>query len=241
MQCVPTPQVSTETIQHLFLNQVVPLALSLQKKLVFHASGVEIDNEAIAFVGQSGMGKSTLAASFASHGFRFLADDGLHLEAKTNQYYVYPSHHPSLRLWEDSLNALSLSSSNTALAVSYTPKVRILADQQLAYCDDDRPLRCVYFLGKGNADQITIEPVSSRDAMIEMVRHSFLLDIQEHATLTHHFKQLTMLAKQPIFFRLDYPRCYEVLSKVQTFILDHLSSTQQSNLALDTTAYLENS
>ena len=74
--CFPVPSVTEETSRHLFLNQVLPLALARQGMLVLHASAVEIGDSAVAFIGASGMGKSTLAASFATNGFRFLTDDG---------------------------------------------------------------------------------------------------------------------------------------------------------------------
>ena len=97
----PVPGVSESTSQHLYLNQVLPLVLSKLGKLVFHASAVEVPGGAVAFAAESGRGKSTLAASFAVNGFRFLTDDGLVLEPVADGYQVQPSH-PSIRLWEDS-------------------------------------------------------------------------------------------------------------------------------------------
>ena len=37
----PAPGISEDTMQHLYLNQVLPLALSKQGRIVFHASAVE--------------------------------------------------------------------------------------------------------------------------------------------------------------------------------------------------------
>src|SRR5574340_1151913 len=101
----PAPAGGEQTVEHLYLNQVLPLALSMQGKLVFHASAVEIGEVAVAFMGESGKGKSTLAASFATHGYRFLTDDGLVIEAEDEGHRIVPSH-PSLRLWQDSEGAL---------------------------------------------------------------------------------------------------------------------------------------
>ena len=60
------PGVAPATVHHLFTNQVQPLALSRQGKLVLHASAVAVGDIALAFAGESGRGKSTLAASFAT-------------------------------------------------------------------------------------------------------------------------------------------------------------------------------
>ena len=219
----PVFGVSKETVDHLYLNQVLPLALSRQYKLVLHASAVDIGDFAVAFLGVSGRGKSTLAASFSTSGCRFLTDDGLQLEKGERGYLVQPSH-PSIRLWDDSSQALIPQTAQTAPPVDYTPKSRFLADDEVAYCDAARPLRCIYFLGEGDTDTVSIEPVSGRDAMIELVRHSFLLDIEAREMLMHHFGQLTELARIPMFFRLDYPRHYEMLPQVRDAVIRHATA-----------------
>jgi hypothetical protein len=219
----PVPGVSEQTVEHLYLNQVLPLALSRQFKLVLHASAVEIENFAVAFMGVSGQGKSTLATSFATSGHRFLTDDGLQLEKGEDAYLIQPSH-PSIRLWDDSRLALMPETAQAAPPVDFTPKSRFLADDEVAYCDVARPLRCLYFLGEGDTDTVSIEPVSGRDAMIELVRHSFLLDIEAREMLMHHFGQLTELARIPMFFRLDYPREYEMLPQVRDAVIRHVTA-----------------
>lgn len=221
----PVPGVSAQTIEHLYLNQILPLALSRQWKLVLHASAVEVGDAAVAFVGASGLGKSTLAASFATGGYRFLTDDGLQVEKSGEGYLVQPSH-ASIRLWDDSRAELIPETTRAAPAVDYTDKMRLLADDAVAFCDVARPLQRVYFLGDGDVDDISIHPSSGRDAMIELVRHSFLLDIEEREMLTRHFSQLTELARRPMFARLDYPRRYETLPGVRDAVIQHVRSRE---------------
>jgi hypothetical protein len=219
----PAPGASRQTVEHLYLNQVLPLALSRQGNLVLHASAVEIGNVAVAFLGVSGRGKSTLAASFSTSGYRFLTDDGLQLEKGENGYVIQPSH-PSIRLWDDSRQALIPDTPHAAPPVDYTPKARVLADNEVAFCDVARPLPCIYFLGDGKVDTVTIAPIGGRDAMVELVRHSFLLDIKEREMLRHHFGELAELAKKPMFFRLDYPRQYEMLPQVRDAVIRHATT-----------------
>jgi len=216
----PVPGVSDSTVEHLYLNQVLPLAMSRQWKLVLHASAVEVENGAVAFVGASGRGKSTLAASFATSGYRFLTDDGLQLEKGGEGYLVQPSD-ASIRLWDDSREELIPQATHASPAVDYTPKVRLLADDEVAFCDVARPLRCIYFLGEGEVDDISLHEARGRDVMIELVRHSFLLDIEEREMLTCHFGQLAELARAARFVRLDFPRRYEALPKVRDAVIRH--------------------
>jgi hypothetical protein len=216
----PAPGVTEETVQHLYLNQVLPLAQSRQGKLVFHASAVEMGEAALAFAGESGRGKSTLAASFAVSGARFLTDDGLLLEPRGADWLVRPSH-PSIRLWEDSRQALMTAGAPTAPPVSYTSKARFLAGEDVRFCEAPRPLRRLYFLGAGAADAPQIAPLRPAEALIELVGHSFLLDIEEREQLAAHFDELSRLAAAPIYFRLDFPRRYAELARVRAAIEAH--------------------
>ena len=218
----PAPGVQDSTVEHLFLNQATPLALSKQGKLVLHASAVEIEGTAVAFIGRSGRGKSTLAASFATHGIRFLTDDGLHLERVDGKIVCLPSH-PSIRVWEDSKQALVPDTSMRAPPVEYTTKTRFLAGPEILFCNEPRPLRRIYSLGSGAAGEVTISRVRPAAALMDLVRNSFLLDIGEQEMLARHFDEISRLAALPIHFELDYPRRYEILSRVREAVVRHVT------------------
>jgi hypothetical protein len=220
IRCWPAPNVSDETIRHLHLNQVVPLALSRQGRLVFHASAVEIDERAIAFAGTSGRGKSTLAASFATNGFRFLTDDGLLVISMDGQRCIAPSQ-PSIRLWNDSQEALLVAGAPMAPAVQFTTKSRFLAGEQIVFCNEPCAFRRMYFLGEGRSPAPVFERMSQSASLIELVKHSFMLDIDERAMLAAHFDELADLVKLPIFFKFDYPRSYEMLPEVRYAVEGH--------------------
>ena len=228
VRCWPVPGISEYTVDHLYLNQVLPLMLSRQGKFVFHASAIEVGSGARVFMGESGRGKSTLAASFATHGFRFLTDDGLLVEEANGGYRVLPSH-PSIRLWQDSEDALVVEEVPIAPPVQYTSKARFLATENMAFCGEARALQGVYFLGEGAASAVDFQPLSPSEALVELVKHSFLLDIEEQADLAQHFDRLARLVCRPIFYRLDYPRRYQALALVRRAIIEH--ATQESEVA----------
>ena len=216
----PAPGISEDTMQHLYLNQVLPLALSKQGRIVFHASAVETEDGAIAFLGESGRGKSTLAASFAAGGQRFLTDDALLLDPTECGYLVQPSH-PSIRLWDDSQEALLAADAELAPPVQYTPKARILSGDSLPFCNAARRLRRVYFLGDGSAEELTIQRMRPSEAMIGLVRNSFLLDIGAQEMLSAHFDLLAEMVALTIYYHLDYPRSFAALPSIRQGILEH--------------------
>jgi hypothetical protein len=220
VQCWPVPDIATASIHQLYLNQVIPLLLSHQGKLVFHASAIEIDGLAIAFVGVSGRGKSTLAASFSRNQYRFLTDDSLILERTNNNYQVVPSH-PSIRLWDDSQVAVLGPKAQSESPVDYTSKLRFSSNRQMAFCETQCQLHRIYFLGDASASEIQFAMLSHQEAMIELIKHSFLLDVEDREMLKNHFAAVSQLASLPIFFKLDYPRDYSGLENLRQAIVKH--------------------
>jgi len=221
--CYPGLLTDEATLQHLYLNQIVPLALSQQGHPVFHGSAIAFGTGAAAFLADSGYGKSTLAASFATNGFPFLTDDGLVLQRSASGFDILPSH-PSLRLWSDSQAALLRPDVPTAPVLSFTTKMRFIAGEVIAFENVAKPLRCAYFLGSGVTDQVTIEPMSTSEAVMAWIKHSFLLDVREKPRLRRQFEHVTDLAARPINFRLDFPRNFESLSATKNAILEHTRS-----------------
>ena len=133
---------------------------------------------------------------------------------------MQPSH-PSIRLWQDSQEALVRHATPAAERLPFTSKVRILADQSIAFCNEPRPLARVYFLGDGAAGEAVIARMNASEALVELVKHSFLLDIQARDLIAAHFDQLSRMVSQRIYYRLDYPRRFERLGEVQGAILRH--------------------
>ncbi|MBP8259843.1 MAG: hypothetical protein KA118_09295 [Verrucomicrobia bacterium] len=224
IQCYPVPGTPLPTIEHLYLNQVLPLALSRQGKLVFHASAIESQAGALVFMGPSGRGKSTLAASFAQNRFRILADDALQIDKTADGAYQARPGHRSIRLWADSQAAVAPGSTRRAPSLDHTDKARLLPDSTLAFCPTPRPLHRIYLLGDDTVSETVFLPVRPRDALIEMLRHSFILDFRAPGLMEAHFDRLADLVRQPIHYRLEYPRRYDRLPALCQAILDHAAA-----------------
>lgn len=216
----PCPGVASATIEHLHLNQVLPLALSAAGKLVFHASAVVVAETAIAFAGVSGRGKSTLAAAFSANGHAFLSDDGLQLEQQGEQFLALPSH-PSIRLWDDSHDIVQNCGAAMAAPVEYTNKARFLAGGNIVHCERSKPLRAAYFLGDDGARSISIRRLGAAEAFVEWTKHSFLLDVGDPGLLSGQFKGVAMLTERISCFTLDYPRNYGTLPDLRQAIVKH--------------------
>lgn len=221
-ECYPTPGVTDATLRHLHLNQVVPAILSLQGRAVYHGSCVDMGGSALAFLGMSGRGKSTLVTYLCLHGGRLITDDALELEWDKDRPHAVPSH-PSVRLWDDSRDALLPEDATTTLPPSFTTKERFAAENLFPLASLPVVLRRAYFLGDGSSDTIAISPLGAADAHMHWVQNSFLPDPHDKERISLHFQQVSRLALVGLGYRLDYPRRYESLEAVRDAVLEHAS------------------
>ena len=76
--------------QRLLIAQALPFAALLQGLEVFHASAIVHRGEAVAFLGPSRAGKTSLALELCRRGAGFLADDVLALEPCTEGLVAHP-------------------------------------------------------------------------------------------------------------------------------------------------------
>ena len=73
--CHPLERSRPESFETYLLGQVLSCALVRQHHEPLHATSVVVNGGAVAFLGVSGQGKSTLAAAFLGAGYRLLTDD----------------------------------------------------------------------------------------------------------------------------------------------------------------------
>jgi len=216
----PAEGVDDATVEHLYINQLVPLALSRQGQPAFHASVVTVTGGAVAFLGKTGMGKSTLAASFALNDAAFLTDDALLIDESDNGCRAMSSH-ASLRLWEDSVDALITDENSRAGPVSYSTKTRLLAGDALAHSTDPQPLLAAYVLESQDAPAVAIRTLAGLDRHMAWVNNSFLLDVEDEALLKQHFEWTHRISRAVPTYALDYPRDYGILPDVRNAVRQH--------------------
>jgi hypothetical protein len=89
LRCFPEGQ-PEGAWQRLLIAQILPFAALLHGLEVFHASAVVRDGTAVAFLGPSRSGKTSLALELCRRGASFLADDVLALESRDGALFANP-------------------------------------------------------------------------------------------------------------------------------------------------------
>lgn len=224
--CYCKPDVPQESIVHLLLDMVVPLLLSQQDRLVLHAGAVSISGKIIAFLGETGQGKSSITASFGQKGFPVVTDDCLVVEDK-GTYPVCIPLYPGLRLWPDAVSALFGDDLSLPAVAHFTDKRRLGPEKGLlTFSADPGPLGRIYVLSarqkKKDDSTVTIEPLAPREAFMELVKHPYRLGLNTRERLREEFQNLGRLVNSLAIRRIVYPRDYALLPEVHAAVLADL-------------------
>ncbi len=234
VRCHPSPDVPVESIRHLFLDQVLPLVLSRPGKLVVHASAVASPEGAIAFLGRTGYGKSTLAAAFAKRGFAMMTDDCLLIEEHEGRLFAVPSY-PGLRLWPETVSELFALPPALSPVAHYSRKKRVEGGG-LRFGHERIPLARAYLLSDPESPEHLGSPritgISARDVFMQLVQFAFLLDITDRTALAAKFHILSRAAGSSLFRRLSFPREFSLLPDVLEAVADDVRQTSGAACSL---------
>lgn len=104
------PKSVSDSEVKLFLNGTVYGAIAwLNGLLPLHSSAVTLNDKVHAFVGDTGAGKSTLAAALSARGLPLFADDVLILDMNSSAQIMAIPGHKQLKLWKDAIELTKLS------------------------------------------------------------------------------------------------------------------------------------
>ena len=216
----PVGEVAENTLRHLIVDQVVPHLLAIGGALVLHASCVGLDGAALALVGPTGIGKSSLAAAFVQRGATLLADDYV-LVSRTGDEYLAAPAYPGLRLWEDSAEHFAGSAQQLTQVAEYTSKRRWTAP--IGADPDDRfPLRALVALGgqpEPGQPPVRVGRLRGTDAFMVLYQQAFRLERSGRDRQTADLDRFIELASHVPVLLAEHRRDYALLPQVTDAIL----------------------
>jgi hypothetical protein len=224
----PAPGCDSKVAVNLFHNGITPILGNHCGGLFLHGSAVRIGagehEAAVAFLGLSRGGKTTLAGAFAKAGHPFLTEDVIDLDCNDGSYWLR-SKRSKLRLFEDSAKHLM---GPKARFQNNLEKLDVEAGNLLPFAGRAAPLRQIYVLGTDHSAPLSIKRLTLQSSLTVLMPHSFILDVNDKEWLRGHFLRLADLAQDIGCYALDYPRNYAELPHVIDAILANFRGGQAS-------------
>ena len=228
--CASVPTAHFESFEVYLLGQALSFALVKGGLEPVHASCVMINGEAVAFLGDSGMGKSSLAAYFLRLGHCLVTDDLLAVRIGDTSVLAYPGP-PRIKLMPAMARRML---SEYASGVAMNPKTRkqIIALRQDHACLRPVPLRALYSLTDARSSvptqSVQVRQLSPRDAFINLLSHTFNYVLVDGERLQRQFMDTVRLVHSVPVNELSYPIRPNCLAAVRNAILDDLMSGSRS-------------
>ncbi len=178
---------SQEAFQTYLIGQVLSFALLKQGIESLHATVVVANNAALAFLGDSGYGKSSLGAGFLAAGDRLLTDDLLVVTEKDRRFFAHPGPRRIKLFPETAAAVLGKFNGGTPMNPTTTKLVIPLLSSQST--DITVPLRAVYVLSPParRARKIAIRPLSQQEACLALITNAYNSIVTEPARLARQF------------------------------------------------------
>jgi hypothetical protein len=203
----------------IFLYGTCFAALLLQNKTVcLHGAGIVKDGKANLFLGYSGMGKSTLTSYFIKQGYQFLGDDVLPLKFDQNQQVQVGTSVPTIKLWEDNLLNLGVTTETGVQIRTDVPKFRYAYRSQLA--EGYFPIGRIFVLNWSN-DSTALEwqVLSTIESLFYFREHIYrpqFIDQPDEMQLM--LDLITSIATNHQIILINGKKTFESLSKIENLL-----------------------
>jgi hypothetical protein len=221
--CYPFPQTETESFHVYLLGQALSFALVRRGLEPLHASAVAVGDQAIAFIGDCGLGKSTLAAIFLQAGHRLLTDDLLLLQKRTRAIVAFPG--PGCIKLFPKVARKFLADASSGVPLNPKTQKQIIPLNDILVCSLSMPLAAIYVLdspNKAHDSSVRITSLTKREAFVRLLENTFNRVIVDPDRLRRQFEATHALADIMTIRKLSYPRSLERLPLVREAILSDL-------------------
>ena len=216
----PLSKADERTLRFYILGPVIATVLHQRGYLVLHASAVQTNGGAIAFLGSAGCGKSTLAAALHDRGYSIISDDVVAVDLEGINATVPPGF-PQLKLWPESILALGR-------LPEQMPKLRSSIEKRAfrvvqSFTTDPLQLKHIYALRESTTARV--HSLGSQAAFIELVRHSYMAKVLEATnSISLHFHQCARLVKSVPVYYLDRSSLIDDLPRLIKSIEEHINN-----------------
>jgi len=196
------PDQATKLLSETALGAPFILALAVQDVYALHVSVVQAGDQLIAFAGESGRGKTTLARYLgleSGPGWERIIDDTLPVRVNQAGEVEALSHFPQLKMI-DAFQPLHLVSQCAPLSVLY------ILDTEAA----------------GREKAVQIEPLSRGESAMAVVQHTVASRLFDRQLLARHLAFCDDFSADVPVRRLIYPRRLEYLPRVREALVADL-------------------
>lgn len=210
-------------IKTFLLSNILGGLLNQRGLFPMHASAVIINGYGVIFSGISGIGKSTLATTLASKGYKIITDDIAAIKIIDNIPYIIPSF-SSIKLWDDSIKELAIDKNQVRVLRKSTNK-KILRRQYQYFCDLPVKIRHIFIIQVSNNKALDICEITGLNKFAALKDNTYRIKLIEgESSQLGFFNHLSVLSSTVKVYKITRPKDPFEPEKFADYILNYVIS-----------------
>ncbi len=227
----PLSAISEDLLRSFLQGALLAAVLRQRHLLVLHGSAVSDGERAVAFLGNSGWGKSTLAEYFCQQDYELITDDVMVVVpgSETEPARVPPGV-KQVRLRPASAERLVEDYESLPLVTEISPKrLRVLKGEDVRSI----PLAKLYVLQRRTAEANRVVALDPKQVPLHFVAHTHATNwITAPAYIAEHFKQCAQLARHTPVGLLERVLSLNALPEIFDIVQADLEADPEVDLAM---------
>ena len=226
LQDYNSPSLRHHLDSSLFYLQANVLSYSLLKMGIepLHATAVVINGKAVAFIGDTQYGKSTLAASFLAAGHKLLTDDVLVLRKNGFGFMASPGA-PQIKLFPKVARKILGIARRGVPMNPHTPKMILRLDEDKMQ-SEAVPLQAFFVLPspypRKKTKKVHMQRLTNKKGAVELLKAAYNLVDLSRERLSRQFHFTASVAEAVPIFSLSYPKDLRKLGAVREAMVTRL-------------------
>ncbi len=209
----PVPDIDPDFLRLFILGVSFGVILHQRGFLVLHASSVSVNGKGVAFIGNSGQGKSTTAFSLILNGHGLVSDDVLPVKIEDGKIRVYPGF-PALKLTRNTV----LPFKNFEIKPNFSKYFYSFKD---GFTSSPLKLEHIFILEQGN--KLAFNDINLRKALMSLVKNSYCIKLFMDGENRDNLLQCSEIVKKVPITSLKFYKSLPELTKISEFIEKQLN------------------
>lgn len=224
-----SPDATTDCVEHLLYDHVVPRIVAHEGKLVLHGSAVAINGRLAVFIGETGAGKSTLAASLHAAGHALHGDDAVVVQNGSDGFSGQ-SVYPTLRLYPETATQLLGDGITTRPMARHSSKRRVQIGSEFEQPKGSIPIGTIFVLSGGqDSSEVRAAPMSPGAACMALIEQSFALDPDDADHASRRLRMVSELVRATPVVSLSNPHDFATIDGLHTVICNTMASASETS------------
>jgi hypothetical protein len=214
------PEATDDDLRLFLLGSCMGAILQQRGLLVLHGSMVQVRDACVLFLGNSGMGKTTLAATLARRGYSTLSDDVCAVSIAEDGVPYATSAYPRAKMWVESLQHFGIDPAELRRVRPASEKRTVPLE---SFCSADRvPVSCLYVLSSPGARKeahLSVRSLTGPPRIRVLRDNTYRVEYLRGLNQTaRHFQQIVHLASRLPVKRVFCARQEFAVEKLATVV-----------------------